>query len=221
MTRRSVFILVLAAAAAVFAAATYVYKTNEAGEQTQAAVTHADRLVRPHSPVMGPANARVTIVEFFDPSCEACRAFFPHVKKILADNPSDVRLVLRYAPFHQGSDEAVRILEAARLQNKFEPVLEALVAAQPMWAIHGAPNLTVAWDLAKAAGLDLDRARKDATKPEIDEVLRMEVEDIKAIKLNRTPTFYVNAQPLFEFSPDGLAKLVRSEINRARDGTKR
>lgn len=74
-------------------------------------------LVRPHSPVIGPAGAPVTIVEFFDPSCEACRAFHPIVKQILAKFPSDVRLVLRYTPFHKGSDEAVRILEASRAQG--------------------------------------------------------------------------------------------------------
>src|SRR3982750_1684312 len=37
----------------------------------------AARLVRPHSPVLGPAKARVTVVEVLDPACEACRAFAP------------------------------------------------------------------------------------------------------------------------------------------------
>ena len=39
-------------------------------------------LIRPHSPVLGPADAPVTLVEFFDPSCEACRAFHPVVQEI-------------------------------------------------------------------------------------------------------------------------------------------
>lgn len=91
--------------------------------------------------MIGPVNAPVTIVEFFDPSCEACRAFHPVVKKIMGSFPQEVRLVLRYTPLHEGSDEAVRILEAARLQNKFEPVLETLLGSQQDWAIHGDPEL--------------------------------------------------------------------------------
>ena len=71
------------------------------------------RLVRMHSPVFGPQNAPVTIVEFFDPACETCRAFYPIVKNLMAQYPDDVRLVIRYAPFHQGSDVVVKLLESS------------------------------------------------------------------------------------------------------------
>ncbi len=73
---------------------------------------------------MGDPDAAVTVVEFFDPSCEACRAFHPIVKDLLKEFDGKIRVVLRYAALHQGSDEAVRILETARMQGKFEPVLE-------------------------------------------------------------------------------------------------
>ncbi|MFS8328883.1 thioredoxin domain-containing protein, partial [Vreelandella titanicae] len=33
--------------------------------------------MRSHSPILGREDAPVTIVEFFDPACEACRAFYP------------------------------------------------------------------------------------------------------------------------------------------------
>ena len=214
MTRRSLVVLTIGAAVAAFALGSVLYKNSDADRQTRAA--ESTHLVRPHAPVIGPTDAPVTIVEFFDPSCETCRAFYPYVKKILADNPKDVRLVLRYAPFHEGSDEAVKILETARLQNKFEVVLEALLASQPAWAIHGAPNLSVAWDAAQSAGLDVERARQDMSSPEIDEVLRQDIEDIKTVKLNRTPTFFVNTKPLTEFGPEELAALVKSEVERSR-----
>ena len=68
------------------------------------------RLIRMHSPVFGPQSAPVTIVEFFDPACETCRAFYPIVKSLMAKYPNDVRLVIRYAPFHQGSDQVVKLL---------------------------------------------------------------------------------------------------------------
>ncbi len=216
MTRRSIVFLTLGIAIVTFTLAGAFYNRQEAVRQTTAAAAQSDYFVRPHSPVIGRKDAPVTIVEFFDPSCESCREFYPHVKKILAEYPKDVRLVLRYAPFHEGSDEAVRILETARLQDKFEPVLEALLAAQPTWAIHGAPNLGVAWDVAKSAGLDVERARRDMASPEIDAILKQDVADLKAVKLNRTPTFFVNSKPLVSFGPEQLKDLVQAEVERSR-----
>jgi protein-disulfide isomerase len=212
MNRSAVVVATAAAAVAVFALAGTMYSRNSTPPASRPAAVESTNLVRPHSPVIGPPTAPVTIVEFLDPSCETCRAFYPIVKQIMAKHPNDVRLVLRYAPFHQGSDEAVKILETARLQNVFEPVLEALFAKQPEWAVHGAPNLSRAWDIAKAAGLDIDRARKDAKLPVHDDVLKQDIADIKEIKLNRTPTFFVNGKPLPSFGPDELAALVNSEV---------
>jgi protein-disulfide isomerase len=124
--------------------------------------------------------------------------------------------VLRYAPFHKGSDEAVRILEAARIQRKFEPVLEALLKTQPAWAVHGAPNLGVAWQAAEAAGLNVEQARRDMMRAEVDQVLKQDIADIKSVKVNRTPTFFVNSKPLTSFGPGPLNDLVRSEVEEAR-----
>jgi protein-disulfide isomerase len=109
------------------------------------------RLVRMHSPVFGPQGAPVTIVEFFDPACETCRAFYPIVKNLMAQYPNDVRLVIRYAPFHQGSDQVVKLLESAKSQGKYQTVLEAVLAAQPTWADHGQPNIETAFKVAEQA----------------------------------------------------------------------
>lgn len=176
-----------------------------------------NELIRAHSPVIGPPNAPVTIVEFFDPSCEACRAFHPIVKDILAKFPSDVRLVLRYAPFHEGSDEAVRILEASRAQSKFEPVLDALFEKQSEWALHGSPpDLARAWAIAGEAGLELESAKLTAKSSEVDAVLRQDFADLTALVVQQTPTFYVNGKPLAEFGPEQLLALVQAEVDSAR-----
>jgi protein-disulfide isomerase len=137
----------------------------------------------------------------------------------MAAFPNDVRLVIRYTPLHKGSDEAVRILEAARLQNRFEPVIETLLAMQPNWAAHSAPNLEKAWQAAAIAGLDLERARADATRPEIAEVLRQDTVDFKTVNGRGTPTFFVNEKPLPSFGAQQLYDLVRDEVARV-SGTK-
>lgn len=173
-----------------------------------------DELVRPHSPVIGPADARVTLVEFFDPSCEACRAFHPILGQIISRHPDDLRLVLRYTPLHEGSDEAVRILEAARRQDRFEAVLDALFERQPEWAVHGAPDLARAWEIAGTAGLDLGRARRDAALPEVAAVLERDVADLQAVGIERTPTFFVNGKEPAAFGPQPLYEAIVTEIER-------
>lgn len=113
----------------------------------------------------------MTIVEFFDPACETCRAFYPVVKQLMQQYPIEVRLVIRYAPFHQGSEQVVKLLESARRQDKYLAVLEAVLAAQPQWADHGKPNLELAYKAAEHAGLDMSQALADMAAPALDAVV--------------------------------------------------
>ncbi len=174
------------------------------------------RLVRMHSPVFGPQGAPVTIVEFFDPACETCRAFYPIVKNLMAQYPNDVRLVIRYAPFHQGSDQVVKLLEAAKSQGKYQTVLEAVLAAQPSWADDRQPNIENAFKVAEQVGLDLVKARQDIEKPGMQSLLQQDVEDLTALKVTKTPTFFVNGRSLPSFGADQLAALVAAEVDKAK-----
>ena len=145
------------------------------------------RLVRMYSPVFGPQNAPVTIVEFFDPACETCRAFYPIVKNLMAQYPTDVRLVIRYAPFHQGSDVVVKLLESSKSQGKYQEVLEAVLAAQPAWADHGQPNIETAFKVAEQAGLDITKARQEIEKPGMQSLLQQDIEDLTALQVTKSP----------------------------------
>ena len=170
------------------------------------------RLVRMHSPVFGPQDAPVTIVEFFDPACETCRAFYPLVKNLMAQHPEKIKLVIRYAAFHQGSDVVVKLLEAAKSQGKYQAVLEALLAAQPAWADHGQPNLETAFTVAQQAGLDLSQARQAMENPAMQALLQQDMDDLTALQVTKTPTFFVNGRSLPSFGPEQLATLVAEEV---------
>ena len=190
----------------------YNYQRRVQSSQEQRVTLQKGLLVRMHSPVFGPTNAPVTIVEFFDPACETCRAFYPVVKDLLRKYPNDVRLVLRYAPFHQGSDQVAKLLEAAKRQDKYWPVLEMVLAEQPNWADHGTPNLELAYKAAEKAGLNLQQALTDAATPAVDAVLKQDIEDLTSFEVTKTPTFFVNGRGLPSFGPDQLAALVAEEV---------
>ena len=192
------------------------YRDRTQAEQDTRVAVEGSRLVRMHTPIIGPQNAPVTIVEFFDPACETCRAFYPIVKQIMAQHPDKVRLALRYAPFHHGSDQVVKLIEAARKQGLYTPVLEALLAAQPEWADHAAPNIGIAFEAAARAGLDMGRARQDMETPEIQAVLAQDIEDLTALQVSKTPTFFVNGRPLPSFGHKQLADLVAQEVSKTK-----
>lgn len=174
--------------------------------------TYPQRLVRPYSPVLGPESAPVTLVEFFDPACEACRAFYPVVKDLLKQHPQDVRLVMRYAAFHPGSEKIVRLLESARRQGKFWEVLEALFLTQPLWANHSRPNLDAAYQSARQAGLDVERALAEGATSEMDDLLQQEMQDLIDLKIEKTPTFFVNGEGLPTFDAAELSALVARKV---------
>jgi protein-disulfide isomerase len=138
------------------------------------------------------------------------------VKQILFLYPDEVRLVVRYADFHPGSDEAIRLLEAARRQGRFEQVLTALFDGQEEWTAHHSPDAGKAWNIAGANGLKLAPARKDAASAEATALLRQEREDIVALQVTRTPTFYVNGKLLTDFGAEQLLNLVKEEMELVR-----
>src|SRR3546814_10055025 len=106
MNRRIGVVATLVFSALAFTGGAILYSGTAEGEPTKKVVAGpVDSLIRPHSPIIGPKNAPVTIVEFFDPSCEACRAFYPTVKGIVAKYPKDVRLVMRYLRSEEHTSE--------------------------------------------------------------------------------------------------------------------
>ncbi len=211
--------LVFATAAAVvvvFVAGVMIFRDGSSQQAKQALQANSDALVRAHSPVYGNPAAKVTIVEFLDPACETCRAFYPIVKGIVNSSFSQVRLVVRYAALHKGSDTAVRILEAARQQGKYWEVLERTLATQPQWAAHHNPQPDLIWQLIADTGLDLAKAQAVVNSPEIEQVLAQDTADMKALKVDKTPGFFVNGAPLVEFGVAQLKSLVEQEIRKTK-----
>lgn len=218
MTRKPMLIVTLALTLVVFAAgAWFVTRSGPTTEASAVSSAEAEMMIRDYSPVLGPKDAPVTIVEFFDPSCEACRAMHPVVKAIMAEYPEEVRVVLRYTPLHgEGSELAIKVMEAARLQDVYLPVMEALLQYQSVWAAHDAPAAARIMDIAGAAGLDVTLARTQIQSPEIIGMMNMDKSDMEALGIRQTPTFFVNFKPLPEFGVQQLLDLVRSEVEAAR-----
>lgn len=195
-----------------FAVGAYIYTNQQKQEQQQIAQSSGQELTRFGMPSIGAADAKVNIVEFFDPACEACRAFYPVVKNTVNFNGDKVKLTLRYATFHQGSDYVAKALEATRLQNKYWESVEAVLAAQPEWAAHGAPQPELIWNALAQIGLDVEKAKLDMNSPQIAARLAQDAADVVTLKVQKTPSFFVNSKPLTTFGADAFNALVQSEV---------
>ena len=214
--KKSVIVIgTIVLAAVAFIGGSRLYQQSQTSERAGLASSRSANLVRPHSPIFGSESAKVTIVEFLDPACETCGAMAPLVKSLVTASFGQVRLVVRYAPLHQGSDQIVRILEAARLQGKYWQALDAVLASQSMWASHDNPRPELVWNIIGTVGVDIAQAKADLENPKITEALRLDREDLVALKVSKTPEFFVNGKPLPQFGPEQLKALVKSETRLA------
>lgn len=208
MKRSSVFILSLMVLVGLFLLATVVYKrANDGTGKADPAL-----LVRMHAPTLGPAEAKVHIVEFLDPACETCRAFYPFVKQLMAENPGKIKLTIRHVDFHPGADQVVKLLDAAKKQGKYWPTLEAVLASQPQWAINHEARIELLWRHLAVVGLDLDRLRSDMNDDDAERNLKQDRADANALKVEKTPEYFVNGRRMPTFGYEQLRKLVQDEL---------
>ncbi|MCI5212615.1 MAG: disulfide bond formation protein DsbA, partial [Candidatus Electrothrix sp. ATG2] len=127
-------------------------------------------------------------------------------------NPGKIKLVMRYAPFHEGADYVVKMLEAARKQGKYWETLEIMYKYQPLWASHHNPQSQFLWSVLPEAGLNLEQLGKDINSPEIAQLIKQDLADAKTLNVRKTPGFIVNGKPLQSFGYNQLIELVETEI---------
>lgn len=216
MKQRNIFLAAAVVLILVFAGGAFLYQKQQAEAAAQLAKQNMAALVRLDAPSFGEPNAPVHIVEFFDPACGTCREFYPMVKALMAEHPGKIRLSLRYAPFHPGSDAVVRVLEASRKQGKFEATLEALFARQSSWVQNHTANVQLIGPLLAPLGMDLAQLQNDANAPEVATMIARDLADAKTLNVTMTPEYFVNGKPLPSFGYAQLRGLIDEALANTR-----
>jgi len=139
----------------------------------------------PATPVGGNPKGDVTVVEFFDYRCPYCKQVHPAIQKLLDQDPK-LRFVYKEFPvLGEQSDIAAHAALAARLQGRYEPFHNAMMAAK------GQITEELVYRIAGSIGLDVDRLKRDMTDPEIDRALSANRSLAKALDLRGTPGFII------------------------------
>ena len=186
---------------------------EEAGrvEAVNAAVAANPALLAadPRDPAYGPANAQVTVVQFFDFRCPGCKAVAPDFMRLIQAHP-EVRFVFKDWPILDRGEDAMshyaaRAALAAHAQGKYLPVHQALMA-------EGSLTEETVDRILVAQGVDLARAKAAMVGPEIAAHLADIQTTAMMFRLTGTPTFLINGKTTHGIAPD--------EVNRAIEAAK-
>lgn len=165
-------------------------------------------------PVRGDTAAEVTIEEYSDFQCPACKSLEPVLEKVLQDFPGQVKLVYNDFPLTTIHDHATATAEAGQCafaQGKFWEYHDQLFQRQSSW--EQATDIdTVLIEYAVELGLDSTQfstcLASDTTIASVDE----DVSEGKQAKVSSTPTLFVNGERLIGPTYDTLHAAVATEL---------
>lgn len=214
MNKKSLIVIgTLVALVVAFATGAWIYKINQKQKLSFLSQENSSLFIPEHAVRMGPDDAGAFLVEYMDPACESCAAMSRVVKELMKEFEGKVQLVIRYVPFHGDmAVQAIKILEAARLQDKYWETLNVVFETQPIWASHHHPNPDALWEQLSRTSINVEQLKKDMERPEIQKIIETDMRDAQTLMVRATPTFFVNGKPLEDFSPEGLRALIQREL---------
>lgn len=196
---------------ALFLVAQSLFTTSSTNTATEPAPPNVN-LVREFNNKKGPADAKVTIVEFFDPECESCQAFAPHLKNLLEQYEGKVLFVARYMLYHTSSFMAAKASQAAAKQGKFWEYHETLFNKQSEWGHKETPDLSYFIRYAEELGLDLNKFKTDMDDKETENQIGMDIADGNALGVRGTPTIFINGEMAQDLNIPALSKMINDRL---------
>jgi protein-disulfide isomerase len=163
-------------------------------------------------PVLGPKDARVTIVEFSDFQCPYCAEAVVKLNALLKAYPNDVKLIFKQYPLEMHSQAALaaEAALAAQRQGKFWQLHDAMYADRT----HLSRQNILA--MAGKIGLDVSRFQQDWDSPAIKQALAKEQRQGDEAGVNGTPTIFIDGQrfngPSLDL--DAMRPIIDKEIKR-------
>jgi len=139
----------------------------------------------PDAPIAGNPKGNATLVEFFDYRCPYCKQVEPSLDALLAQD-RQLRLVYKEFPvLGPESVNAARAALAARKQDKYDAMHHALMA------LKGQIDEAALFKVAGSVGLDVERLKRDMAAPDIDRMLKANINLAGALDIRGTPGFVI------------------------------
>jgi len=164
---------------------------------------NVEKIKLENAPAIGPADAKVTIVEYSDFQCPYCGAAYKTVDQLLKDYQGKVRLVYKHLPLsiHNWAEDAA-VDSACVYQQKpdaFWTVYNYLFANQSSVTKE---TLTDKVLLAtKDAGVNAEDLKKCISSRSALPVVEANMAEAGNLGLSSTPSFVINGRPLVGAQP--------------------
>lgn len=156
-------------------------------------------------------ETEITIVEFSDFQCPACRNTYPLVKQVLEQYGENIRFIYRHFPLetiHKNARAAAMASEYAADQGKFWEYHDALFENQDEWADERDPK-PLFRQYAEEIGLDVSNFDAAFDNAEYKDRVDVDLRDGYALGVNSTPTFYVDG---VQVNAQDLPQTVQSKL---------
>jgi len=143
--------------------------------------------------VTGPADAKTSLVEFYDYDCPYCRASLPAVKKFYDAHKSDTRFSFIEFPIKQLHGESAVLAAMASLAARRQP--EHYMDFH--FALLGHEDQVTEEDIyaeAAKAGMDVTKLKADMTDPALEKTLQSSIALAHKVGVDGTPTFILNGK---------------------------
>lgn len=167
-------------------------------------------LVRPDTHFYGNPNAPVTVVEFGDFKCPACRRAEQSARKIRQKFGNQIRFAFRQFPLlaiHPESEKAAEASECAAQQGKFWQAVDMFYDHQ------GDLSMAALNRYAAEMGLNSRKFVACLQKGEMASRVRQDEEDGRALGVHETPTFFIDGRRIIgAIQYDQFAQLVENEL---------
>lgn len=175
------------------------YEAKQTREMNARVATAFETLKREEAQLaFGPANAKITVVEFFDYKCGFCHTAAPWVMALLNER-KDVRVIFKELPIlSENSHAAAKAAMAAHRQGKYLAFHQALMTAR------GDLNPDQILQIAASAGLDVARLQKDMADPKIEASLDAKRKQATDLGINGTPGFVINGKLVIGFDKQAM-----------------
>lgn len=159
----------------------------------------------------GPADAAVTVVEFMDYRCGACRAAHPVVQQAIEEFP-DVRFTFRHLPvFGQPSIVDAQVAITAARHGQFTAAHETLIAREnPMSEDDIAAFAT---SINQDPAIFREEMRQEANAAIFYDTLQI----AQLLKIPQTPAFLINKKMFYPTQGPLTIEDLRAAINEARN----
>jgi protein-disulfide isomerase len=149
---------------------------------------------------LGPADAKVTIVEYASMTCGHCMAFatkiFPDLKAKYIDT-GKVRFIFREFPLDARAFAASMLARCAGSTDKSMALVDALFHTQADWAFVKENPTPKLFEVAKQAGFTQESFDKCLTDQKLlDQLTAIRTRADDVFGINSTPTFFINGKRL-------------------------